>query len=180
MPRAKLKAQLVLCNVPTQNSEAARRFYGSLLGSDDFVRALNDQVESYFRPLSPDGIDMTITQRYEDEERLTCYFAVESLDATLKELEALGGKIVVQPRDVPIGPKRAFEFYSGQMRRLGVKVRKNVVGRMAVLLDPDGNHVGVMQLEAHAHPHFRLGEFQRPLDPDQVGGLEEARQAAAE
>jgi predicted enzyme related to lactoylglutathione lyase len=159
MAETRLKAQLVLCNVPTSNSEAALGFYGALLGSDDFVRGLNDEVESYFRPLSQDGIDLTVTQRYDDQERLTCYFAVESLDDTLQELSDRGGKTVVEPREVHIGPKRALEFYRRLRARDGIEVDSDSVGRIAF-------------------KHFRLGEYQRPLDDDQVKGLEEARRAA--
>jgi hypothetical protein len=53
----------------------------------------------------------------------------------------------------------------------------DTVGRMAVLLDPDGNHVGLMQLAEHAHRHFRWGRFQRPLEPDQLEEFGEAKEA---
>src|SRR4051812_48777213 len=109
MPLDSLKANLILCNVPTTNSDAARRFYARLLGIDvdDFARGLNDEVESYFIPISNDGIDLTVTQRFVDEERLTCYFAVDDLQATLRDLSEFQGKVVAEPRPVKIGPERA-------------------------------------------------------------------------
>jgi predicted enzyme related to lactoylglutathione lyase len=175
MPK-RLKSGLVLCNVPTTKSEEARRFYSSLLGLDDFVRAPNEEVESYFHPISADGIDMTITQRYDDQERLTCYFAVDDLDATLRELESLGGRIEVQPREVTMS-ERAREAIKRASR--GRAPRANV-GRMAVVLDPDLNHLGLIQLDSSAHRHFRWGRFKRGIDNDQVAGVKEARKVAEE
>src|SRR5215210_6913943 len=138
---ARLKAQLVLCNVPSVDTGAATRFYGALLGSD-FARGLNDEVESYFQPISKDGIDMTVTQRFDDQERMTCYFAVDDLEATLKELQELGGEVEVDPR--PVSLSRRARKYREEAKKAGFKVG-DTVGRMAVLLDPDKNHVGIIQ-----------------------------------
>jgi predicted enzyme related to lactoylglutathione lyase len=173
---ARLKAQLVLCNVPSQDTGAATRFYGALLGSD-FARGLNDEVESYFQPISKDGIDMTVTKRFDDQERMTCYFAVEDLDATIKELTELGGSLEVPPRPVSLS-KRAKK-YRQEAEKAGFKVGDRV-GTMAVLLDPDKNHVGIIELEDHAKRHFKSGKHAEELTDEQVRGLEEARQAAAE
>lgn len=165
---AQLKAQLVICNVPSTKYEESMRFYGALLGSDDFAPAPNDKVDSYFRPISEDGIDLTITQRYDDSERLTCYFAVASLDEALKELRELGGEVVVEPRPVTAGRATQGALKAGE-----------AVGRMAVMLDPDGNHVGLIELVAEsALEHFRAGPYQRALGEDQLRGLEEAQGAA--
>jgi predicted enzyme related to lactoylglutathione lyase len=174
MPRSRLKAQLVFCNVPTSNAAAARRFYSELLGSDDFVRAPNDEVTSLYRPLSEDGVDLNITQRFDDREGLTPYFAVANLDETLAGLQREGGTVVSDPKEVPIRPQKALEFYRAQMDRFGVSVDGSV-GRMAVVLDVDGNHCGVIELEEHAHRHFRWGRFQRPLANDQLEELDQAK-----
>ncbi len=172
-------ASLILCNVPTSNSEAAQRFYGALIGVDRFARALNDRVESYFAPLSRDGIDLTITQRFDDNERLTCYFAVDDLAESVGQLSELGGRVVVEPRAVAIGPDRAKRFYQEFAKREGLEVGDSI-GTMAVMLDPDGNHVGLMQLEEHAKVHFRVGRYAQPLDPDQTEEFDRAREAGAE
>lgn len=161
MPQVKLKAKLVICNVPSTNFEKARRFYSALFGSDDFVRGPNRKVESYNRPLSPDGIDLSITQRYDDREGFTCYFAVNNLGNAIEMLREAGGTVVTEPTRIPAPDGRAL------------------MGTMAVMLDPDGNHVGLIQLDKRAHGHFRLGVYQRPLQPDQVEGLEEAKELSA-
>jgi predicted enzyme related to lactoylglutathione lyase len=177
MPKATLKAKLILCNVPTVNSEAARRFYGSLLGVE-FARALNDEVESYFTPISEDGIDLTITQRFDDQERFICYFAVEDLDSTLRDLNDLGAELVVHPTRVKI-TDRAKEFFRETAKREGYEVSDSL-GMMAVVLDPDRNHVGLMQLEPYARPYFRAGEHQRELGRDQVWELQLAIESGAD
>lgn len=176
-----LKGSLIMCNVPSTNSEAARRFYASLLGIDvdEFARGLNDEVESYFVPISEDGIDLTVTQRYVDEERLTCYFAVDDLEGTLKELTERNGKVVVEPRPVNIGPERARRFAAEAAKREGLEVG-DTVGTMAVLLDPDGNHVGLMQLEEFAQMHFKVGRFAERLSPGRLEAHVTAREAGGE
>jgi len=181
MPLDSLKASLILCNVPTTNSDAARRFYATLLGVDvdDFARGLNDAVESYFVPISDDGVDLTVTQRYVDEERLTCYFAVEDLAGTLEALRDSHGKVVVEPQSVKVGPERARRFYEEAAKRAGVTVG-DTVGTMSVLLDPDGNHVGLMQLEEFAQAHFKVGRFAQKLSDDRLEEHTTAREAGGE
>lgn len=180
MPQ-KLKSKLILCNVPTVRSDEARRFYGALLGQD-FARGLSPEVESYFAPLSPDGVDITITQRFDDSERLTCYFAVDDLDRSIRELTELGAEVMVPPREVPIGPPEARERYEKSLARdskpgrgKDVPVRADRAGRMAVLLDPDRNHIGLMELDDHAKRHFRFGDYQEGFDDRQVEDFQEAK-----
>ena len=177
MAGARLRSTIVICNVPSKNFDESKRFYSTLLGSDDFARALNDEVTSYHRPISSDGLDLTITQRFDDSERLTPYFAVNDLDEVLKELVDAGGKVVSRPADVPVA-KQAQEFYQQSVPGAdeGNSAR---VGRFAVILDPDGNHVGIIELEAPAEEHFRAGRYQRPLDEDQVEGLAKAMEMGA-
>lgn len=181
MPLDSLKASLILCNVPSTNSDAARRFYATLLGVDvdDFARGLNDEVESYFVPISDDGVDLTVTQRFVDEERLTCYFAVEDLKGTVEQLSESSGKVVVEPRAVKVGGDRARRYYEEAAKRAGLKAG-DTVGTMAVLLDPDGNHVGLMQLEEFAQAHFKVGRFAQKLSDDRLQEHASAREAGGE
>ncbi len=66
MATRQLNAKLVMCSIPTTNSAAAQQFYNTLLGGDDFARTLNGQIESYYRPISKDGLTLTITARQTD------------------------------------------------------------------------------------------------------------------
>ncbi len=95
MANRQLNAKLVICSVPTKNSAAAQQFYNTLFGGADFARTLNDQIESYYRPISEDGLTLTIAARQSDREPITCFFAVDNLNETVEQLEAAGGKVVV-------------------------------------------------------------------------------------
>lgn len=182
MPLNRLSASLILCNVPTTNSKAALEFYATLLGLevDDFARGQNPDVESYFVPLSNDGIDLTVTQRFDDQERLTCYFAVDDLDATLASLPSGAVKVVAPPRAVTVSPNAERAFTAMATERPGFRRFNNTLGRMAVVLDPDGNHVGLMELQDVAKPHFRVGRFAIPLTPERIAVHDEARRRGAE
>jgi len=152
----KLKSKLVICNVPTVNSDAALRFYEALLGSDRFARR-SSRNETYFHPLSPDGIDLTVTQRMDDREQWTCYFAVENLDQATAELRQLGGEMLFDP--IEVAPLERFK---------GARP----AGRFTVLLDPDRNPVGLIELSPTGREYYRAGDFQQPLADDQLSALE--------
>jgi len=153
-----LKAKLVMCNIPTVNFEVARKFYSTLLGKNDFVRALNEEVEAYYQPISEDGLNLNITQRYDDLEQITCYFAVDQLDEAIQQLQAAGGKVLVEPMEIPIsGPQESIDFANAEMERLGMRPVQQV-GRMATLRDPDGNHIGLLELQEFAQRYFQTGK----------------------
>lgn len=154
---AQPKAKLIFCNVPTTNSVAARAFYGALLGNDDFARSLNDTVESYYQPLQ-DGLNLNITRRFDSREPITPYFAVDDLDATLKALEAAGGRIAVAPREVPVqGPPGAIKAYRDHAQQRGDQADTRI-GRIATVVDPDGGYVGLMELTDVGKKHFKFGK----------------------
>ena len=190
----KPKASLIFVNVPTENFDETLRFYNTLLGGDEFARSLNESVVSYFRPISEDGIDLTITQRYDVQERCIPYYAVENLDRALAELQGsehgpdvrvAGNKkipaLVVKPTVVE-GTLPAEPGPGAKAADTGHR-QKQRIGRMAVILDPGGNHVGLMELEEHARRHFKAGARQ-PLSADRVREHQQAkaagRQLAAE
>jgi predicted enzyme related to lactoylglutathione lyase len=67
------------------------------------------------------GIGGGITQSMTGTPMVTVYVEVPDLDATLAEVEANGGRVVMPPADVPGGP------------------------RLAQFADPDGNVIGLTQ-----------------------------------
>ncbi|WP_164003023.1 VOC family protein [Pyxidicoccus caerfyrddinensis] len=154
---AQPKAKFIFFSVPTMNSVASRAFYGALLGNDDFARSLNDAVESYYQPLQ-DGLNLNITQRFDSREPITPYFAVDDLDSTLKALEAAGGRVAVEPREVPVqGPPAAMKAYRDHAQQRGDQPDTRL-GRMATVVDPDGGYVGLMELTNTGKKHFRFGK----------------------
>jgi predicted enzyme related to lactoylglutathione lyase len=68
-----------------------------------------------------DGIDGGVAGYPEDPPSLTFYIEVADLAATLKSVEAAGGKTISPPMDVPGGPA------------------------IAKFADPEGNVVGIMK-----------------------------------
>lgn len=162
MANQQLDAKLVFCSVPTKNSDVAKDFYNTLFGGKDFARSLNEQVESYFRPINQDGLTLSIAPRQDEREPITCFFAVDDLDGTVKKLEAVGGKVVVNSTDLPAtGPPQALQAAQDV-------APSNNLGKFVTMQDPDGNYLGLMQLDDSAQPHFNARAAQRRLSKEQV------------
>jgi predicted enzyme related to lactoylglutathione lyase len=181
-PRDTLNASLIFINIPTENYEASLEFYSTLLGGD-FARSLNDLVTSYHRPVSEDGIDVTITGRQDIQERCIPYFEVQDLEGTLRDLQKINKSVnVIEPtEEVPalvVGPTVVDAttpenvLAAGRVRGASVRgreVERERVGKMAVILDPAGNHVGLMELQdEQAKAYFRAGKHKRSLTSEQV------------
>ena len=147
MANRQLNAKLVICNVPTKNSGAARKFYNTLFGGQDFARSLNDKIKSFYRPINQDGLTLGIAARQNDREPITCFFAVDNLDATVRQLVAAGGKVVLNSTDLPIsGPPQAKKTFDDALTKRGAQP-SNSAGRFVTMLDPDENYIGLMQLD---------------------------------
>lgn len=157
-----LHAKLVICHVPTHNSANAQKFYNTLFGGDDFARSLNDKIESYYRPIHQDGLTLTIATRQEQREPVTCYFAVDNLDDTVRQLVAAGGKVVVNSTPLPpSGPPQAIAAAQHVQP-------STIMGRFATMLDPDENYIGLIQLDASVQSKFNAQPAQRMLSQQQV------------
>jgi predicted enzyme related to lactoylglutathione lyase len=162
MANRQLNAKLVMCHVPTNNSANAQKFYNTLFGGDDFARSLNDQIESHYRPISQDGLTLTMAKRQDQREPVTCYFAVDNLDDTVRELVAAGGKVIVNSTPLPVsGPPQAI----AAARQV---VPSNTLGRFVTMLDPDENYIGLIQLDASMQSKFNAQPAQRMLSQQQV------------
>lgn len=163
----KLKANLILVNVPTDDPEQTQRFYSEFLGID-LVRSLYEEKVSYHAPISNDGIDLTINERFSPQETPMVLFAVDDLDSTLDDLRGLGGDVVWGPSDMPIAPS-AREDYKRVVKEEWPELRaSDDLGRAAIVRDPGGGQFGVVELEEHAHGHFAHGRFRKELDDKQV------------
>ena len=168
MANQQLNAKLVLCNIPTKNSATARNFYNTLFGGQDLARSLSDKTESYFRPISQDGLTLSIAARSNDREPITCFFAVDNLDDAVRQLVAAGGKVVVNSTSMPIsGPPQAIKVFQDAF---GAQPGRpsNTMGNFVTMLDPDGNYLGLMQLDDSMQPHFNARPEQRTLSKAQV------------
>jgi predicted enzyme related to lactoylglutathione lyase len=179
MANRQLNAKLVMCNVPSSNSAAARSFYNALFGGEDFARSLNTQVESYFRPISQDGLTLTIAGRQNDRETITCYFAVDNLAATLSQLQAAGGQVVLNPTPMAItAPADAKKVYDDAVKGRGDQPSDNA-GQFATMIDPDGNYIGLIQLQGPLQHQLNAGQAQRQLTQQQANDHENWKQNGA-
>jgi len=179
MATQQLQAKLVTCSVPTKNSAASQKFYNTLFGGQDFARSLNDKFESYFRPISQDGLTLSIATRSNDREPITPIFAVENLAATISQLEAVGGKVVVASTALPVsGPPQALKTFHDTLAAQKLQPA-NSLGQWATILDPDGNYIGLIQLEASVQTYFHAGPEHRTLTTAQVSDLDNWKQHGA-
>jgi predicted enzyme related to lactoylglutathione lyase len=162
-----MNAKLSVVNVPTGDVNKSRVFYTALLGSE-FARSLTERVQSYHQPISEDGIQLTLTNRQRADERVTCYFAVDNLKAALEEVHKHGGKVVVEPFDMPIAERalHAYQLAIGEIHP-GFRAGTNV-GHAAIVIDPDGNTVGLVEFDPQMHLTYRVGNYRKPLGKDQV------------
>ena len=124
-------------------------------------------MTSYHLPISKDGLQLTITQRHSAQEPPIAYFAVESLDETIKALLAEGGSVMVEPFDMPIAPQVA-DKYSEEFKKHHEETPSDTVGRAAILRDPEGNLLGLTELHEQAHWLFKFGKHHEGLDQDQI------------
>jgi predicted enzyme related to lactoylglutathione lyase len=169
-----MKAKLVACNVPTKNHRTSVNFYQTLFGLE-FARSFSTEVESHHIPLTNEGQWFWISNRTATDEQISCVFAVDNLDAALAELTKAGGKIFVQPFTAPIA-EQAIDFYAANRGTVRGNVTGNM-GRLALLRDPDGNVIALLQPETHAQSIFKVGPFAIPLSAELLESHERTREA---
>ena len=107
----------------TSDPAAAAAFYGSLFG---WKIKDPDEAMGGYRVVSVGeagvgGIMACPEEMAQMPPRWGAYVTVDNMDATLAQCEALGGKCIVPPMDVP------------------------GVGRMAMIMDPQGAALSVIQ-----------------------------------
>lgn len=101
----------------TRDIEKAREFFGALLG---WEFADNPGSPSKYYIIKNQGQDngglMQMTSEWEGiPPHWAVYFAVEDTDASAKRVEELGGKVTVQPFDIPVGRMAVVADAQGAM-----------------------------------------------------------------
>lgn len=105
-PRETMKSQtapsLVWFEIPADNVERAKRFYGALFGWK--IEKLPAAVEDYWH-IDMGGADDTpdggLLPRMHEKQPITHYIAVPSVDESAGKVEKLGGKIMKPKAAVP-------------------------------------------------------------------------------
>ena len=103
-----------------KDGKRLQTFYSSLFGWK--IDASNPMQYGLVAP-EPGGIGGGIAQSQTGTPMVTFYVEVADPAAALKKVESLGGKTVMQPFDVPNGP------------------------RIAVFSDPEGNVIGLVKAQ---------------------------------
>lgn len=132
-------AQLVFCNIPARDPQTLLEFYSALLGSGEFVQNQQSPIPQYQEAVTADGVDLTITQRQDTRDVTAVYWAVPKLSDMIGELQQQGGELVSQ-------------------------LTSSDGGESALMLDPEGNFVGLIQLAGDAHEYFLVGKFGAEAD----------------
>ena len=104
--------------IQADDAAAQQKFYADLFGWE--IDANNPMHYGMISKGAEHGIAGGIGPAMEGK-RVTFYVEVEDLDATLKDVEAKGGKKLMDPMDVPGGPT------------------------IALFGDPEGNVIGIMK-----------------------------------
>lgn len=110
----------IFFEIPTQNADRAQEFYSALFGWQ-FMKY--EGMENYWLISTGEGpgIDGGLMMR---PGPVTNTLDVPSLTDAIAGIEARGGKVVVEPQDIP------------------------GVGQLAYCTDPDGNIFGIIQQPA--------------------------------
>jgi len=89
---------IVHFEIPTDNAERARQFYGDLF---DWAFELGPGESPYWVTRTDGGVGVGLLPRQNEHHGPTNYISVESVDDASRRVEELGGKIVVPKQAVP-------------------------------------------------------------------------------
>jgi predicted enzyme related to lactoylglutathione lyase len=124
----KMPAHGAFCwnELATRDAEAAKKFYAQLLGWDlqESNAAGMQYTEIVVGGNHIGGIYKMTPEQGDMPSHWMVYVAVDDVDAAAKRTEELGGKVIVQPMDIP------------------------KVGRFCVINDPTGAALSLIKLQA--------------------------------
>lgn len=170
-----LSKKLAFISVAAGNPDSVRSFYEKFFGIS-FAAALTDEQVTYQAPIDEDGIDLMIGPKHNPQDSLVAYYAVDDLNSAISEAKAAGGSVIWGPQALPIAPAQQ-EGYKALVQKFHPGDAKSAtdwstVGRGALIADPAGNPVGLVQLAPHAVSHFNAGSQKRPLSDTRVAAHE--------
>ena len=100
--------KVVHFEVPFDDKARAMKFYSSVFGwkltdiaEMSYVMAETAPVDEKQMPAEPGAINGGLFQRPKEAPHPTIYVGVDSIDATLKKIEAAGGKVVTPNTPIP-------------------------------------------------------------------------------
>jgi predicted enzyme related to lactoylglutathione lyase len=173
----KLKANVSLVSVPSDNPQQTRDFFSRLLGID-VIPTLEEGQSSFHTVISEDGIDLMIGPRRNPQETQTAYFHVDNLNETLKDVTGMGGKVLWGPQAISMSDA-AFQAYQDVYRQEephGPHPTKELA-QSVVVQEPGGAVVGLLQIAEHMQSHYKVGRFQKSIDDKQLSHLKRGMEA---
>jgi predicted enzyme related to lactoylglutathione lyase len=168
-----LRSSLAFINIPSDDPAKSRVFFEQLFGIDLVPSLWSEQ--SYHAPISADGIDLDINVRHTPQESTTAFVAVPDLDGAIQLATRSGGRVLWGPDELAI-PKEDAQ----SVPELAGDPSGDSLGRAAVILEPGGSQIGLVELEEHAHQHFAFGKHQQPLTAHQTQVHQRSMRIAAE
>jgi predicted enzyme related to lactoylglutathione lyase len=148
-------ARLITCSIPVNDLTRAQGFYGALLGVE-LAQGLNAHVHSLHAVVSA-GVKLSVNARQNAEEKPMCHFAVENLTAMVQLLERQGGKQVAGPFDITVATVARDRLAEAYRAAGGKAAFQPSLGTGAIIADPEGNLVGLVELNAYAEEAFSRG-----------------------
>jgi predicted enzyme related to lactoylglutathione lyase len=166
----RLNKKLAFISVAAGNPDVVRSFYEKFFGIS-FAATLGTTL-TYQAPIDENGIDMMIGPQHDPKDSVIAYYAVDDINAAINEAKAAGGKVLWGPMGLPIAPAQQAA-YKGLVEKFHPGDAKSTtdwstLGHGALIADPVGNPVGLVQLAPHAVSHFNAGPKFRHLSDVQV------------
>jgi hypothetical protein len=93
---------IVHFDVPAEDTERAKKFYSALFGWD--FQAFPEMQYNLITTKNLDGtpgVGGGLGKRMEPSQRMMNYFGVPSIDAAMKQVQHLGGKLISEKMAVP-------------------------------------------------------------------------------
>lgn len=100
--RDSLMSAIVHFDVPTEDVERAKKFYSVLFGwKFESVPGMEYNLFTTTNLDGTPGVGGGMGKRMDPSQRILNYFGVPSLDAAMKQVKSLGGKVITEKMAVP-------------------------------------------------------------------------------
>lgn len=152
-----MSARLIIATIPAPNSPKAKDFYSALLGTE-MARTPIDHPTHHAWGAA--GVKLNIEAPYTDNQSTVLYFLVEDLDASVELCKTNGG-LVMREMDLPLTESTQEVLLSHYHEVWGVPPEGSTssLGKAALMLDPNGAQIGLVELVEWAAREYRDGEL---------------------
>lgn len=150
------RAKLVMVNIPVTDQPKGRLFYRSLLGQPLAHSHYKKEVRHH-TPVSS-GVKLDIGPPTHPGQPMMAMFAVRSLKNTVKRLTKLGGTVMADNVPIPVAADHKTALGPDWKRLYKADAGDNM-GTVAVMKDPFGNGIVLVEMEDWAEKAFLTGHL---------------------